>query len=1032
MDRVAERWGAPEAQGLRDQLSTSLVEILERHDGAIDTVTDDEIVSVFGVPVCHENDPELALRAACEILGHVREISGRHAGEIVLHGGIHTGLVVTQEIGAITPPRFCLVGTTVDLASLLAHAAGREEILASWETYEQVAEQFVFEPVGPLRLRGFDQPQRAFRLVGLNPEPQAIVPPPRAIRVPLIGRSEELRLLQLFLGERSAEGRCQALLLRADMGMGKTRIVSEAVSRFAPAAHFHRSAGARWAQRVSLFAVIELLRQVLEISPLDRASQITAKVESALRELNTESEIDALCLRHLLGDPDAAQILVRETPDHRRHLIFQAVLHLFRALSRERPLILLFDDLQWVDSATESFLGELLGAEGLGECWVILASRRDHPDLTAVREIATLTLPSLSDRESRLLLENVLEQIGVSAELRRLIIRRSEGNPLFLEELARMVIDDLLERPPEEREEIVQRLGEGVPQSLHNLIQGRVDRLEMKTRLLLQCGAVMGGEFVLEALTLVECIREGLMDKLITLESLQILIRREREGILRFYFRNSLTQEIVYRSMLRRQREQMHEMVAGALGRLFAQRRREYAAQIAFHWEQAGDPRRAAEHLLEAARRACDLGDLPLAELQVEAVIEHLSGESASEDDLRTMVEALLLSGAVHRLEGKLADSQRRLHSALHAARHLDDGEMISRALLENAHTLLQRGRPGWARRLLGQALALPDSNGNGRQRALCLQQLAIIDWQQGHPLEAERHLREVGVDAEQEPVIASDTHNNLGLILWSRGDLPAAHNELQRAMELRRRAGQIFGEIATASNLGIVAEQMGRFHEADERYRWALGRARALGYRVAETALCANLANLALLARRWQRALEQSARAEEVAHRIGDRRSEAIALENRALAEAGLGERAAAGDSFTRAAEIALSLRDRERQASLALGRAGMCLDQGNLQEAIREVNEAQGHIESEDLGHLRPTLLSAEAQIALAEHDRERAIEQFREALALSRGTHQRADEMRVLRALIEAAPALGIADKEENELRMALQEIERGLEA
>lgn len=1030
--QLAERIDPEEVQTLLNEFFAGAIAIIEQYDGTVDNIIGDEILAVFGVPVAHENDPDLALRAACDLLDYVRSLNRRRQREVHIHGGIHTGLVVTGELGSMNRSQFSLVGATVNLASRLTGAAGRDEILVSFETHEQTGEQFLFESAGALTLKGIAAPQRTYRLIGLNPLFRGIAPPPRAIRSPFVGRGPEMEALRAFLQRPGAGGRCPGFLVRGEMGLGKTRLVLEAVGRHARMARFHRGAAAAWARSVSLFALIDLLRQIADVGPEDSPPAVRRKVEAFAAVLQPAGELDVLALCHLLGDASAVETLGRESHANRQRRLFLAMTDLCRALSARRPLVLFFDDVQWLDPTTWRFLRELAGADGLSHCWLILGAREDAGDLDLGRPVEALTLTPLSDEDSRILVAGIFDQIGIRPELQRLILRRGEGNPLYIEELAHLIEGELLGQPPQAQDLLADRLRQEIPQALQGLIQARIDRLEIKTRLVLQCGAVLGREFLFDVLALIELLREGLMARLLTLEALQILLRRVDERFLKYYFRNSLTQEVVYRSMLRRQREQLHETVAAALEQLGNGRPREYAAQVAFHWEQAGDISRACVHLVLAGRRALDLGDLRLAALHVDSVLQRLPDQPSTPDNQRTLAEALLLGGVVHRLAGKLPESRRLLRLALHTARLLEDGALAGRALLLLADTLQQQGCYRRAERLGRRALAMESAANREEQATLCRLLLGITAWQQGRLDEAASLCRAAARSPalRDRPGILSDAFNNLGLVLWNQSKLGLARSALVKALRLRQEAGLLHGEVITETNLGIIAEQMGEFREAQERAEHALMRAEALDFRRAQSALHTNLASLELLRQSWQGALEHSARAEAIAREIGDRRSEAIALENRALAEIGLGELEAADASEHRARELAQSLEDRERLVSLHLCRVAIELARSDAHSAQAELGAARDGLREGCAPHLQPALLQRHAAAARAAGDLPEARRALLEALRLSRRTKQQADELRVLRDLAGGSSGLAVSPREASRFRTRLRVLEEAL--
>lgn len=1027
--RMSQQMDAEDIQSLLNEYYAGAIEIIEQHDGTVDNIVGDEILAVFGVPVAHEYDADLALRSAAAILEYTRSFNQRHLYEIHIHGGIHTGLVVTGDIGSVSRSKFSLVGTTVNLASRLTSQARRDEILVSFETYEQVAGQFTFEPVGPLQLKDFEQPIRAFRLLGLNPEYTAIAPPPRAVRSPYIGREEELGRIREMLWKRS-EDRPLAMRIVGEMGIGKTRLVTEAIRRFAPDALSVRGAAVHWARQVPLFTVSDLMRSLFAVGPLSGNEPIRQRVKERLGELGMSNGEEEIWLRHLFGDSQASASLSLQSHGDRLKKLTETVISLLRTFSSRRKLILIFDDLQWADPATLLLIREMLQGNGFEGCWVFLIERApgENTEWAGLEEVELSVLP---EQESRVLLESVFEQIGVSQRLQNIILRRGEGNPLFLEELAKMVQDELLSRPDSDSATLEKRIEMEVPQSVQNIIQARVDRLEIKTRLVLQCGAVLGREFLFDALAVIEMVKEGLMDRLVTLESLQLLLRRVDETFLKYYFRNSLTQEVVYGSMLRRQRQQMHEMVANALERLFQSRGNVYSAQLAYHWTEAGDKARSSHFLIQAAKRAMDLGDLHLAHVQVESAISQLTELDATDENQRMMLEGLLLDGKVQRLSGDLIESQHLLHTALHSARHLQDRAMICTALVELADTLVRRGRHDWGRRLLNIALRYGGRSDEARE-CLCLTHrlLAIIEWQQGRLDEALNHCNEVTRLTDENSALSSDAHNNAGLICWSRGDLKTAQRELTLASDLWRRHQLIYGEVATECNLGIISEQMGEFNRARRHYQLALERARAIRHRQVETAVLANMANLMLLAQRWTQALENSLRSEEMALEMGDRRSAAIALENRALSEIGLGDFDAAAQSIERGRALARDLIDEERLLSLTLTEVEMLLARGDVpgaSEALQRAGDAEG---VERWAYLESALELARAKVALRISENEEALRNLERSLEIAKRDSNIASELQALRTFVGNAERFRVSEARWAESQERLRLIEQEL--
>ena len=513
---MSETMDPEQVRSLINQCFDHLVPIIEKYDGSVDKFIGDEIMALFGAPTTHEDDPVRAQHAALEMMQALADFNTRHATHLGMHAGINTGLVVAGGIGSRGRQQYSVMGDTVNLASRLEEASQRGEILVGPETYRRTAPLFEFETLPPVQVKGKAEAVQVYRLMGTRHTPgrlRGLV----GLESPMVGRSAELASL-LALNDALQSGQGGAALVIGEPGLGKSRLISEW-----HAAARHKYAQQTWAegqclsygQGLAYHLLTNLLRSVVGVPAAAEEQETRLALHRLADELFGETAIEVYpYLGHLLSlhlEGEAEQRASMLDPQKLQAHYLAALRRLLSALAQRAPCVLIFEDIHWADPSSVDMLIKLLPL--LDEMPLLMGfitrPDRDTPGWRLVealqeqagRRLTEISLQALSESDSRQLITNLLEIEALPEEVRSVILQKSEGNPFFVEEIIRMLIDrEMLVQDGEHwvaRQEIAQV---EIPDNLQSLLLARIDRLPEDVRHTLRVASVLGRQFAVRVL----------------------------------------------------------------------------------------------------------------------------------------------------------------------------------------------------------------------------------------------------------------------------------------------------------------------------------------------------------------------------------------------------------------------------------------------------------------------------------------------------------------------------------------------------
>jgi class 3 adenylate cyclase/tetratricopeptide (TPR) repeat protein len=606
-----------------DALFELLVPCVERYGGRVERRSPDGFVALFGAPVAHDNDAEMALRAAVDIRQAAERFEREKAvAGLSVHSGISTGVAIAGAVGP-SANEYSAVGEPIDAASCLADLAGAGDVLVGPETLALVAGIVSADPAGIVRVRGrvaelqyhrINQVKRGSGLRGGGPR----------IESALVGREEPLALFRAAL-DRLDQGIGSVVFVSGEAGVGKSRLIAE-IRREAAGRDLKwlEARTLSYGQNISYRPFREVVQADCGIDPSDSAAEKERKLRERAGKLFADKAGDFLpVLAGLLGiaggqfgdfEP------LRPEEEGVRKTVTDRTGRYARRLSTESPLVLVFEDVHWLDRSSAMLLQSLfplaadvpvvicmVGRGGTDSLLLeLFEAARGHEGLYCV----DIQLSRLSQRQTQQLVRNLLGGSEVESQVMRAIENRSEGNPFFVEEIIRHLLDAGSLRRDEHGNWSAGGPGDGVviPATVYGVIAARIDRLPDDARQELLRASVIGRSFYDGLLRSLSASSDEQFDRsLRSLQDHQLVVLKRQHPEVEYAFKHALVQEAAYGTLLLKQRKQLHRRIAKAIEELYSSRIADLYGVLAYHYTKAEDWKNAQTFLLRAGDQSVSM-----------------------------------------------------------------------------------------------------------------------------------------------------------------------------------------------------------------------------------------------------------------------------------------------------------------------------------------------------------------------------------------------------------------------------------------
>ncbi|TFV47972.1 adenylate/guanylate cyclase domain-containing protein [Bradyrhizobium niftali] len=832
---MSERLDPEVMQTLQNELFEELTAAVQSFGGFVDKFIGDALLALFGAPAAHEDDPERAVRAALDMIDRTARLSERakaYAGSpLLLHVGINTGHVVAGGLGAGVAKSYSVTGDTVNTAQRLQSMAAPGEVLVGPLTHRLTRHAFAYDSLGEVSLKG----KMGNVLVHRLKEP---LDSPRAARgldtlglnAPLIGRDAELARMIGSL-DRACGGAAQLVRLVGEAGIGKTRLVREFVAnirdqdRFAGVAIRQAACSPLGEQSYGTLAAV--LRSAYGIAQKASAREAEAKVAEALSELGLATdEADRLMPLYLhvlgLGDPNA--VLRHVEPEQLRRQIFFAIRTVFERRLALSPLLIIVEDLHWADAVSLEALRFLMDRLERTRLMLLFTHRPmlelDQFGSSRISH-ATLRLPPLGDADGQKLLAAYFSH-GWREPPGRLfsrILDRAGGNPLFLEEIIRGLIEaGTLQRDGAQWRMTSDEAAADIPASIQALLLARLDRLPHQVRRLAQEAAVIGPRFDAAALgaAATEPARvEAGLELLCDAEIVEEIAGSNSISLRTYRFTQTMLQDVIYQNLLLQRRIELHGRIGGALERLYGHEpeRLEDLILLGHHFSLSASKPKGARYLRAAGDRArASYANDDAIRLYQQALAVLLTGER--EPERLVLYERIAdLCGAA----GRRNTAEEHYQSALEGHRAIQDRIGEARILRKLGRLLWDAGKRIKAETHYAEAAKLLGGTDAPIEWAHLLQERGRLAFRTGDHVAAARwadealgHARSVPADADEQSGLEAaraiaEALNTKGVALARLGRHQEAVREVEQSVAAAETAGLLNVACRGYTNLGVL-----------------------------------------------------------------------------------------------------------------------------------------------------------------------------------------------------------------------------------
>jgi len=974
--RLAVRYDPEDLRDVIGAYHRCVADTVARFAGFVAKYMGDGVLVYFGYPEAHEDDAERSIRAGLAVIDAVGRLTAAEPLNVRL--GIASGLVVVGDlIGAGAAQERGVIGETPNLAARLQALALPGTLLISDSTRRQIGALFEVEDLGPQPLAGFAEPQRAWRIVGES----NVVSRFEALRsqaAPLVGRDEELDLL-LRRWRQAKAGEGQVVLISGEPGIGKSRLTAALAQRIESEPHTRlRYFCSPHHQDSALYPFITQLERAARLTHGDTVEQKLGKLRDLLAPA-ARSDDEIQLMAELLSLPNNAAEL-NLSPQRKREMVFEALLHQFEALAGSRPVLMVFEDAHWVDPSSRELLALTLERARRLPVLLIVAFRLEFQQSWAGQpHVAFLALNRLAERDVGTLVRELAGNALLGSEIVEEIVARTDGVPLFVEELTKALLEG-----GDQHNRIAAVLAASpsphlaIPATLHASLIARLDRLGPAAKEVAQMGAVIGREFSYELIQpLASRPEPELGTALDRLTNAGLLFCRGNPPHSSYLFKHALVQDAAYATLLRARRQQLHAAIAAALEREFPEIVAIQPELLAHHFSEAGLAEQAIQYWYRAGERATERSAHLEAIAHLTHGIEILDAlpQTPQRDQQELEFQAALVTPFWASRGFGSVEAERAARRAVDLGpRAGTDSPAYFQAIYGLRYSYMIRGNLRAGRPLAEQLLELA-----GRLR---------------------------------DPELFAYAHFELGVDQLFAAELAAARGHLERGIALYDRQWAR----AAASRHGFNCAS--NCHLFLTRVFWHLGHPdEALRHSEQGVAIAREVSHPFSqgVALSWTAALHQlrgeATRTQELAERLLAFATEqgfpflaaqAMVFRGWALVELGQGGK---GLAQLRAGLTAYRATGCEVESSHWLGLlADACLDTGQAEEGLRVVAEALDHVAQTGIVYYEAELrrLDGELRLRLDARDEQRAEASFRHALEIARQQQAKSWELRAATSL------------------------------
>ena len=823
---IAEKLDPEEIHQMMDGCFKILMDEIHKYEGTINQFTGDGVMALFGAPVAHEDHAQRACHAALSIQKALKvfeeKIKNDFGADFKMRIGLNSGPVVVGSIGDDLRMDYTAVGDTSNLASRIENMAEPGTSLVSGHTHKLAGDFFEFKSLGKVELKGKEALQEAFELIKAGEVVTRIGASVAKGLSRFVGREKSIAsLMEAY--EKTQSGSGQIVGIVGEAGVGKSRLLLEFKKRLSNDNFIYLEGRClQYGGSMVYLPVLDILRSYFEFKDGDQSLLIKKKMEKKILQHDEKMKGALPAFHELLSLKVEDQSYQKLQPMQKREKAFEAIRDLLVRESLDRPIILVVEDLHWIDKTSEEFLSYLI--EWLENCHIllILLYRPEYTHTWGSKSYyAKIGLTQLTSQSSAELIRAILYDCEIEPGLETLILNRSAGTPLYIEELTHSLLENgSIQREQNQCFLAIEPKDIQIPDTIQGIIAARMDRLEDNTKRTMQVASVIGRDFAFRILQTITGRREELKSYLRNLQGLEFIYEKSLFPELEYIFKHALTQEVAYNSLLHKRKKEIHGKIGKAIEELYSERLEEFYEILAYHFVQAEGWEKAFLYLFKSGEKTRQA----YANNEAIAFYTHaieVSGRTTPALDEEELLSVYEGRGLVWMLQTRLDDAIADFRTMLELARTTGNKKKVGESLCHLTYSHFSKfseDQVPFIEQYAQEALQLSQQIGDQKVFAKSLLNLGLMQQWRGNLPEADRKLEESMQICRREEYKDSLAQNLLWLnaqAYW-QGNISRAIPFCQESLAVSR---EIHDGLSELFNLAFLCLEYGSLGDYDQAF---------------------------------------------------------------------------------------------------------------------------------------------------------------------------------------------------------------------
>lgn len=870
---------------------------ISKYSGIIHKYEGDLIIAIFGVPESHEDDTERAILASLEMLNLIptlnKKISTKLKREINfdLHIGINTGIVVTGEIGAKEKREWTIMGDTVNLTSRLKDVAKKGEIVVSEPVYRETRHIFEYEELPAVKPKGFDEEIKIYKVIKVKERKEKR----RGIgglSSKFVGRDKEMKfLVEKFEGLLSGKG--GVIFILGEAGIGKTRLYEEfkkEIGKYNEKIEILEGNCLSYTEIIPYYPFLKILKTIFRVTEKDKVDEIKNKLTSMVEEMfkNESQNVLPYILHFFSISLEKYESKIKYlTPEILKFQTFESIKRLILNFSNTNKTIVTIDDFHWIDKLSLE-LFEFILSENSIKALIIAISRKDKKTYETIQklknnkhlEVFEISLEPLDKKSMIELFNNLLNFPDFPEDIKNKIITKSDGIPLYLEEIVKSLLEEKIIFFEERKWNFSPQIYNfNIPETIEKIVTSRFDKLDVNLKNTLQIASVFGMSFTAEIIeNLCHPNGKNIKDYLEKLEEYELIKKIEKNGTPEYTFKNFIIREVVYNSILKSKRKELHERAANLIEKLYSEKLEEFYEAVADHYFIAENWAKAFEYSLKAAKKAQSKYLNQQAIMFYDRALICLESEELKEkidEKIRIFIEKSDIYMTIGEFDKAIAEAQKGIdlsreinNKILEIESKISLCEVLSihpscgyENLLKIAKETLNLSKKAKYERGIGFSLGYI---------ALAYQKLRNYKKSLHYNLKALKIFDRLG-----ENILKANVLNNIGVLYAGLKKYDKVIKFYQKSLIILRELGDKLNEGITLLNIGINYLDLGQYHQSLRYLLKSLSILREVNYAIAEALALYRIGRLYKDTKKYKKSLKYFSEALEKFQEINDKNFE-------------------------------------------------------------------------------------------------------------------------------------------------------------